>query len=122
MAEAVGAREVSEEDALRARFYGMLARLLAVPPSEETLNFVRALEGDETEMGRAVASLASVAATTSVEAAEDEFTLLFYGQGAGGEVLPYASFYRTGFLLEKPLAELRGDMERFGIAHSGTTA
>lgn len=70
-------------------------------------------------MGRALGALAAVARRTTVEAARDEFSLLFYGNGAGGELLPYASFYLTGFVYEKPLAALRADMERLGIAHSG---
>ena len=34
-------------------------------------------------------------------------------------MLPYASYYLTGFLLEKPLANLRGDMAALGIQTSG---
>ncbi|MEZ5906236.1 MAG: molecular chaperone TorD family protein [Geminicoccaceae bacterium] len=32
--------------------------------------------------------------------------------------MPYASYYRTGFLHEKPLAALRGDMAELGIARA----
>ena len=32
-----------------------------------------------------------------------------------GEVVPFGSWYLTGFLMEKPLALLRADLERFGI-------
>ena len=35
-----------------------------------------------------------------------------------GELVPFASYYRTGFLNEKPLAKLRGDMARLGIARA----
>ena len=34
----------------------------------------------------------------------------------GGELTPYASYYLTGLLYDKPLAELRRDMENLGIA------
>jgi TorA maturation chaperone TorD len=32
-----------------------------------------------------------------------------------GELLPFASYYLTGFLNEKPLARLRADMQALGI-------
>ncbi len=64
--------DVPEEDVLRARFYAILAHLLTRPPSAEALQSVRALEGDETEMGRALGALAAVAAKMSVEAAAFE--------------------------------------------------
>ncbi len=64
--------DVPEEDVLRARFYAILAHLLTRPPSAEALQSVRALEGDETERGRALGTLAAVAAKTSVEAAAFE--------------------------------------------------
>lgn len=106
---------VAEEDRLRAQFYGLLARLLAEPMSEETLALVRGLEGDDSDLGGAVATLAGLARKATRESAEEEFTALFYGMGAGGEVLPYASHYLTGFVYEKPLANLRGDLARFGV-------
>ncbi len=62
--------DVPEKDVLRARFYAILARLLTAPPSAETLESVRALEGDETEMGSALGALAAVAAKTSANEAE----------------------------------------------------
>ncbi len=72
MAEAnlAGGYDVPEEDVLRARFYAILAGLLTALPAAETLESVRSLEGDDTEMRRAPGALASVAAKTSVEEAE----------------------------------------------------
>ncbi len=64
--------DVPEEDVLRARIYAILAHLLTRPPAAQTLESVRALEGDETEMGGALGALAAVAAKTSVEAAAFE--------------------------------------------------
>ena len=110
---------ISEEDALRARFYAILAHVLGAPPSADSLAAFGALEGDETEMGQALSMLATIAAKITVEAAGDEFDALFVGMGQGGELFPYKSYYLTGFLYEKPLAELRGDMARLGIEKSG---
>lgn len=109
-----------EEEMLRARFYALLARLLAKPLDTAMLARLRDMEGDdETDLGRALATISRLARGTSLETAEDEFTKLFYGQGQGGELLPYKSYYLTGFVYERPLAELRSDMERLGIARGG---
>ena len=115
-------RSVSEEDMLRAHFYGLLARLLAAPMTAETLTLVRGIDGGDSPLGRALSALAGVASRTTQEAAEDEYSALFYGAGAGGEILPYASHYLTGFLYEKPLADLRGDLGKIGIEPSGTSS
>ena len=112
---------VPGEDMLRANVYGLLARLLTSPPSDETLEIVRGLADadDGTEMGTALANLGSLAARTPRAQAEDEFTRLFFGFGAGGEITPTASFYQTGFINDKPLANLRQDLLEMGIAVSG---
>jgi TorA maturation chaperone TorD len=110
---------VAEEDTLRARFYALLARLLAEPPSDATMASLRALEGDDTEIGRSLTALRAVAAKTSVEQAEEEFGALFVGTGTEAELLPYASYYLTGFLYERPLAQLRGRLAELGIERSG---
>jgi len=108
---------IAEEDALRARFYGLLAHLLAGPPGSETLENLRHLEGDDTEMGRALAGLAAAADAIAPEQAEAEFNALFIGLSEG-ELIPYGSYYLTGFLYEKPLADLRWDLDALGIARS----
>jgi len=114
-------RAIAEEDLERAHLYALLARVLAEPMGDETLEVVRAIEGksDGNELGGAFAALGTVAVRTSRGSAEDEYSALFYGDGARGELLPYASYYLTGFLLEKPLANLRGDMAALGIQTSG---
>ncbi|NNE82248.1 MAG: molecular chaperone TorD family protein [Silicimonas sp.] len=92
----------------------MLAQVLAKPPSKEFLSNAAGLTGDGSDLGEGIAALAKVAGSTSQKAAEREFNALFIGLGRG-ELLPYASFYLTGFLNEKPLARLRGHMAQFGI-------
>ena len=105
---------VAEEDALRAKIYDLLAALLAKVPNRELIDQVAELEGDDGELGRAVRALTRIARATTETAAEREFNRLFIG-AARGELLPYASFYMTGFLHEKPLAVLRNDMARRAI-------
>lgn len=110
----VGVVEVAEEDCLRADLYDLLGALLSGPPSRDLLDRVERLAGDDSDLGRAVTALARVAKSMTVKAAESEFNALFIGLGRG-ELLPYASYYMTGFLHEKPLAMLRNDMRRLGI-------
>ncbi len=108
---------VSEEDALRANFYALLARVLARPMDDDTLAFVRELDkhADDTPLGAALKKFGALAVRSSRTVAEEEFTVLFYGFGAGGEISPYASFYLTGLVYDRPLAELRQSMKALGI-------
>jgi len=69
-----------------------------------------------------MSSLGELACITDPEVVEDEFTRLFYGHGAGGELHPYASFYLTGFVYDKPLAQLREDLRRLGLSRSDVTS
>ena len=106
---------VSEEEALRADLYDFLSALLARPPSRELLARTAGLDGDEsTELGRSIRTLSHLARQTSERGARSEYNRLFIGLGRG-ELVPYASYYMTGFLHEKPLSVLREDMRRHGI-------
>ncbi len=117
MADDVTTTTVSEEDQLRAQWYGLLARLLSEPLDEAALDFVRGLAGDESDLGQSVKTLSAAAKAVTPAAVEEEYFNLFVGVGQG-ELLPYASYYLTGFLNEKPLAQLRGDMAELGIARA----
>lgn len=108
---------ISEEDRLRADLYGFLSALLAAPPERALLASTAALQGDDTPLGRAIGSLSQLAAGSTPRGVEAEFNRLFIGLGRG-ELLPYASFYLTGFLHEKPLAQLRRDMQALQVARA----
>lgn len=109
--------DVNEEDLLRADMYNFLGLLLAGPPSEDTLNKTAALTGSDSALGQAINAMARVAKSLRPSAVESEFTALFIGLGRG-ELLPYTSFYLTGFLNEKPLALLRKDMAGLRISRA----
>lgn len=113
----------TEEDAARARLYALLSNLLARPMGADILAALAALQGDDgSDIGRALAALGAAARGADATDAEEEFSALFYGMGAGGELQPYGSFYRTGLVYDKPLADLRSDLARMGIAaREGTT-
>nr|WP_295827217.1 molecular chaperone TorD family protein [uncultured Azospirillum sp.] len=108
---------VAEEELLRAQVYGLLARLLARAPDAAFLAALGELAGEGGDFGAALDQLAGAARDNDPAAVEEEFTTLFIGVG-GSERTPYGSFYLTGFLNEKPLAELRADMARLGIARA----
>lgn len=108
---------IPEEEQLRAEVYGVLARVLATPPDAAFLAALAGLSGDDSELGGAFRDLARAAGETTAAAAAREYHDLFIGIGRG-ELLPYASYYLTGFLHEKPLAELRSALMALGIARA----
>lgn len=105
---------LAEEERLRAELYLLLARLLAAPPNNDDLAHLAALTGDTSDLGTGITALAKLAKSTSPKAVTREYNALFIGVGRG-ELLPYGSYYLTGFLNEKPLARLRDHMEKLGI-------
>ncbi len=106
---------VDEVDQQRARVYGLLGQLLARPPSRALLAQVASLRGGgDAPLGRALVEFAGLAGSTSEAAAEREYNALFIGVDRG-ELVPYASYYLTGFLNDRPLARLRGDMQALGL-------
>ena len=105
------------EDRMRADLYNFLGLLLSAPPDTMLLEQTGALSGDATPLGLAIDALATAARGTSPKKVEREYNALFIGLGRG-ELLPYASYYLTGFLNEKPLARLRSDMARLRIARA----
>ena len=108
---------VAEEDGLRAHSYHLLARLLAEPPKGQLLEIVRGLAGDDTPFGQALETLAAAARKTTEGSLEEEYFQLFIGVGKS-ELLPYASYYITGFLNEWPVAKLIDDMRALGVARA----
>lgn len=108
---------LAPEDELRAQLYHFLARFLAGPPSGEELAVAAKMDGagaGDTGLGQAFQSFSHLAGRTNAERVGQEYHDLFIGVGRG-ELLPYGSYYLTGFLHEKPLAKLRGDMARLDI-------
>jgi len=112
---------VDEIDLLRASEYGLLAVLLGKAPDAALLKKLATLRGDSTEMGLARVALGDAAAKTDETSVSREYFDLFIGVGRG-ELLPYGSWYQTGFLHERPLARVRADLERLGIERAGERA
>jgi TorA maturation chaperone TorD len=106
--------DIDEVDMARAQEYALLSALLVRAPDVALLERLSGLRGDATPLGLAHIALADAASQTAVAQVEREFFDLFIGVGRG-ELLPYASYYLTGFLNERPLARLREDLGNFGI-------
>ena len=111
------AGHIDEIDAARAQEYALLAALLTRAPDAALLSGLSKLRADASPLGLAHAALAEAADKATVKSAEREFFDLFIGLGRG-ELLPYGSYYLTGFLHERPLARLRDDLARIGITRS----
>jgi len=111
------AAAADEIDAARAREYALLATLLARVPDAALLARLATLRGDATPLGLAHAALAEAADKMTAQRIEREFFDLFIGIGRG-ELLPYASYYLTGFLHERPLARLRSDLAELGVTRA----
>lgn len=112
-----GDADQSADNEYRAGAYSMLAVLLRQPPRQEVLNTLTGLadaveEKDDFAIAMSMLGL-SARAATPVEL-DDEFHALFIGLGRG-ELVPYGSWYLTGFLMEKPLGVLRDDLASMGF-------
>ncbi len=112
---------IDEEQQYRASAYALLAGLLRTSPDQVMLDRLSGLgntgiaEGDDLML--AMSTLALSAQRHTPDIIEEEFHQLFIGLGKG-EVIPYGSWYLTGFLMEKPLSDLRDDLARLGFERS----
>jgi TorA maturation chaperone TorD len=113
--------DLDEVEAARAQEYALLSVLLARAPDAALLGRLGQLPGDASPLGLAHVALADAASNSNVERVEREYFNLFIGLGRG-ELLPYGSYYLTGFLHERPLARLRADLSKLGIERAAGQA
>ena len=108
---------LDEEQQCRVGAYGMLAQLLRNSPDQQILDQVAVfaeLSSKADELALAMSMLGLSATTSRSETVDDEFHDLFIGMGRG-ELVPYGSWYQTGFLMERPLGRLRTDLNALGF-------
>lgn len=110
-------RAIDPLEIARSEQYRFLARMLSASPDQAVLDQIAQLDADETPLGQAFRALSQAAKVADPQRVEREFFELFIGVGRG-ELLPYGSFYQTGFLNERPLAVLRDDLARMGVARA----
>jgi TorA maturation chaperone TorD len=107
----------TEEQAYRSGAYSLLARVLRSPPDQEVLDQIAGFSGidsQQDQMMLAMSMLGLAATTTPPATLDDEFHALFIGIGRG-ELVPYGSWYQTGYLMERPLGRLRDDLMALGF-------
>jgi TorA maturation chaperone TorD len=112
--ENFSASDSDETDVARASEYAFLSTLLLRAPDKRLWKRIGGLRADPSPLGLAHAEVAELANRIKLEDAELEFFNIFIGIGRG-ELLPYASYYLTGFLHERPLARLREDLTALGV-------
>lgn len=115
---------LENEQRYRASAYALLAALLRAAPDQALLDYVSGLspvgEDASDELAVAMGELATAAGMQDVAQLELEYNDLFIGVGRG-EVVPYGSWYLTGFLMEQPLSELRDHLRALGFERSENT-
>ena len=109
-------RSLAPEDQARANLYAVLARLYADPPDGRLLKSLAGADRmpDGSPVGAAWNRLIDASAVMDADAATQEYTDLFVGVGKC-EVNLHASHWITGFMIERPLVELRSDLASLAI-------
>ncbi len=109
---------VAAQDAQRAGTWTLLGRLLAGPPDHQVLELIKGIgdasPGNPDPVAQGWMDLRQAALEMAPEQLDPEFQDVFIGMG-GGEVTPYASWYRSGSLMERPLVAVRQELEALGI-------
>ena len=107
------------EQQYRASAYSVLAALLRGVPEQEVLDHVAEfakvapIDDEKDELLLSMSTLGLTAQSSDLSAVDDEYHVLFVGLGRG-ELVPYGSWYLTGFLMEQPLSILRDDLKALG--------
>jgi TorA maturation chaperone TorD len=110
-------RMVAPEEQSRADFYALLASLFYRAPDDALLQAIVVASPPEGSLAESWAALAAASAVVTHDAVSDEHENLFIGVGRP-PVMLYGSFYMAGFMMEKPLAELRETLAQLGFARS----
>jgi TorA maturation chaperone TorD len=115
-------RPVAPEDQTRADLYAVLARLFADAPDAKFLATLGGAERLADSLANPVAAawnrLLDASAAMDAGAAAQEYTNLFIGVGKS-DVNLHASHWESGFMMEKPLADLRGELDALGLSRKG---
>jgi len=123
MTDRIPVSSALDEETARAEVYGLLAALYYAPPSPELLAQLRVAVTEAPAAGGFLEEPWRQFVGTVRELGDDqvanEYDALFGGVGKP-EVYLFGSYYLSGFLNEKPLAALRGDLAALGLARDET--
>ena len=113
------------EDRARANFYGVLAALFADAPSGRLLQAIGAAdllpEAATGTLPLAWNRLVEACRVMDPDAAQQEYWDLFVGTGKC-EVNLHASHWLAGFMMEKPLVQLRSELSSLGLSRKPETS
>jgi TorA maturation chaperone TorD len=123
MSERFPVSSALDEELARAELYGLLARLWYAAPDVELLAAFQVAPTEAPAAGAFLEEpwrqLVGVARGIDAAAAKREYEALFGGIGKP-EIYLFGSHYLSGFLNDKPLAHLRNDLDRLGLAREET--
>ncbi|MEX0374764.1 TorD/DmsD family molecular chaperone [Spiribacter pallidus] len=110
------APEAEADDWVRSRVYGLLARVFADIPDQAVVELLASVdvEDEDGPLAEAWRNLSEAAAAADPESLDIEFHALFIGLGRG-ELMPFGSWYQSGFIMGRPLVKLREDLREFGL-------
>ena len=115
---------LEDEQRYRAGAYSLLAALLRAAPEQFLLDHLLEIspqdDAEPDALAEAMSALATTARSQDPQQLEEEYNALFIGMGKG-EVVPYGSWFMTGFLMEQPLSDLRDDLRVLGFERSADT-
>ncbi|MES2247832.1 MAG: molecular chaperone TorD family protein [Pseudomonadota bacterium] len=124
MSQTFPATSALDEEVARAELYGLLARLWYAAPDAELLEAFQVAPTEAPAAGAFLEEpwrqLVGIARDTSAAAAHEEYDALFGGIGKP-EVFLFGSHYLSGFLNDKPLVQLRHDLDKLGLARTEAT-
>jgi TorA maturation chaperone TorD len=111
---------VAAEDVARGNFYALIARLFAAPPDTSLIKAIAssaplATEDDGALLPTAWSRLIAASSVIDEDSVREEYDALFGGVGKA-QINLHASHHLTGFMMEKPLAELRTALTTLGLS------
>jgi TorA maturation chaperone TorD len=119
MNEKIPQSSALDEETARAEVYGLLAALFYAPPGADLMAQLRVAVTEAPAAGGFLEEpwrqLVGVARDITDAQVADEYDALFGGVGKP-DVMLFGSYYLSGFLNEKPLAQLRGDLATLGLS------
>ena len=118
MSEPIPVTSALDEETARAEIYGLLAQLFYAPPAPELLDALRVAVTEAPTAGAFLEEpwRALVGTARELQAGDirTEYDDLFGGVGKP-DIYLFGSHYLSGFLNERPLAQLRDDLRSLGL-------
>ena len=116
-------RPLAPEDAARANFYALIARLLATGPDDVLLGHLAAAQplgpGADAALAQAWQALSDVSNEADADSACEEYERLFVGMGHA-PVSVYAGAHGGAPAIDHPRVRIQHDLAALGLARTET--